>query len=73
VNFRNLPDAQAQVFEQIAVNNDAGHHPATVKALLKKGLIEQTGERQGLLTVFRYHVPMPIHIEWCQWCAEQPE
>jgi hypothetical protein len=70
--FRDLPKAQSFVFEQIAINNDAGHHPATLKALMKKGLIEETRERQGAFSIFRYHVPIPIHMEWCNWCSKQP-
>ena len=71
--FRNLPQAQAAVFEQIAVNNDGGHNPNTIKALLRKGLIAQTEERSGPFVTFRYYVPIPIHMEWCRWCSEQPE
>lgn len=69
--FRNLSPAQERVFGQIAINLDGGHHPATLAALVRKGLIEE--ERQaagGGFTIYRYFVPLPIHMEWAAWCAE---
>lgn len=74
--FRNLPKTQADVFEQIAVNNDGGHHPKTVASLLKKGLIGVTREclrGSPSVVIERYFVPTPIHIEWCNWCSDQPD
>lgn len=75
--FRNLSPTQSRVFEQIAINQDGGHHPATLKALLKKGLIEsyQIRDADSLFPVriTRYFVPTSTHIEWCAWCAEQLE
>lgn len=74
--FRNLTPAQEQVFEQIAINQDGGHHRTTLKKLLALGLIEkhqeywkQPGESLAVL-ITRYIVPLAIHIEWCEWCAE---
>ena len=71
--FRNLSRAQSAVFEQICINNDRSHNPATLKALVKKGLIVQTKHTQGAFSIFRYHVPTPIHMEWCEWCSKQVE
>lgn len=77
--FANLSPAQERVFEQIAINLDGGHHPATLKALERKGMIESYREAQptghGRLFCFvtRYLVPLPVHIRWCEWCSEQPD
>ena len=40
---------QREVFEQIAIGQDAGHHPATLAVLERKGLIAVETEiyRQG--------------------------
>ena len=71
--FRNLSPKQSEVFEQIAVGNDAGHNPRTLDALWRKNLIERTEQsvKGTLFVVYRYHVPLPIHREWCEWCSQQ--
>ena len=66
--------AQHAVFEQIAVGNDRCHHPATLAALLRRGLIEKVGERvigapPLQVHVPVYEVPLPLHMAWCEWCA----
>lgn len=71
-----LTPRQRAVFEQIAVGNDAGHHPKTVGVLLDRGAIEVTWEvrgrdRFGEIRVPRYTVPLGLHVRWCQWCADQ--
>ncbi len=72
--FRGLSKRQHEVFEQIAVNNDTGHHPATLAALERKGLIEDVGCTRKIVmgcrafSYRRYAVPTAIHIEWCYWC-----
>lgn len=74
--FANLSPAQQRVFEQIATGNDASHHPATLKALERSGMIESYPERLGgrfPVTITRYLVPVGWHIRWCEWCAEQPD
>ena len=37
--IRKLPPKQRVVFDQICCNNDGGHHPATLQALERRGLI----------------------------------
>lgn len=74
MNFRNLNNNQSSVFEQVAIGRDGGHNYATIKALLRKGLIERLGELQvtqsGLtVEVARYQVPLPVHLEWGEWCV----
>lgn len=68
---------QIDVFEQIAIGMDGGHHPATLRALKKKGLIASTlppmgRDAIGTISVYRYHVPLHIHVQWCEWCAQGP-
>ena len=67
--FRGLPRKQAEVFEQIAVGNDGGHHPAMLEALQRKGLISFREKKFFRTIVQAPYVPIPIHVEWCEWCA----
>ena len=67
--FRGLPKKQAEVFEQIVVGNDGGHHPATLEALKRKGLIGFAPKVFFGIVVQAPYVPIPIHMEWCEWCA----
>lgn len=74
---------QVAVFEQIAMNNDGGHHPATLAVLERKGLI--VGEYEPVygpgrhpidripIMIRRYHVPLHVNLQWCVWASEQPE
>ena len=80
--IRSLSPRQRDVLGAIAINFDGGHHPRTLAVLEAKGLI--VGEvgtlppRPGdpawtAVRVRRYYVPLPIHVVWCAWCAEQPD
>lgn len=63
-----------EVFEEIAIGNSDGHHQSTIDGLLRNGLIHRSGSKFvgiGRVKVPIYEVPTPIHIQWCQWCAEQ--
>lgn len=75
-NFKGLNNKQLAVFEQIAVNNDAGHNETTLRSLVSKLLIEKREEELDgwpPTIIYRYAVPVPIHMEWCEWCAENGE
>lgn len=69
-NFRGLTNRQAEVFEAIAINRDSRHSSRTLGKLLQSGLIEQYPQRDGIVMIHRYRVPVSVHIEWCQWCSE---
>ncbi len=80
-NFRNLPAKQSEAFEQIALASDGAEYArGTLKALERKGLIigwdvptygpTRAPMDRIPLMVRRYAVPLPIHAEWCQWCAD---
>jgi hypothetical protein len=71
-----LTERQRDVFGLIAIGVDVGHNPRTLVALAKRGLI--VGHRETLpghppVRVVRWEVPLPVHIEWAQWCSEQPD
>lgn len=71
--FRGLSEAQSGVFEEVVWGNDGGHHPRTLESLVRLSLIERSEEvLPGHLPIliWRYHVPIWAHMEWCQWCAE---
>ncbi len=64
------------VFEQIAINDDIGHPPRAIRALMERGLIIVAGRREigrdrfGKITIPIYVVPLSVHMQWCDWCAE---
>ena len=70
---------QIEVFEQIGsgvTNPSCG--VSTLNALSLKGLIdswEQVVGRDGFgeIKLPRWYVPIPVHMQWCKWCSEQPE
>ncbi len=73
-----MTKGQRDAFEQIAVN----HHPRckwpTIDALLKAGVIERDeGEKRrdaiGVYEIPKFTVPLPVHMQWCKWCSEQPD
>lgn len=70
-----LTEHQRHVFGLIAINQDGGHDERTLVVLAERGLI--VGYRETLpgwppVEVVRWDVPSWAHIEWAQWCSEQP-
>lgn len=71
--------AQIDAFEAIAVNGAPSCKPATLAALESAGLIVRAGSSTvgkdafGAVTVPAYVVPLPVHMQWCAWAAEQPD
>jgi hypothetical protein len=75
---KGLTKAQREAFEQIAVNLPHRATHKTLLALRAKGLIGYTDkvigrDALGKITVPEWFVPLPVHMQWCQWCSEQPE
>ena len=74
--FRGLPKKQRECFEKIAAGARFRHHPRTLAILEHKGLIEfetmtvKFPGRLGSITATLPYVPIPIHMEWCRWCAK---
>lgn len=75
-DIRKLPKKQRDVLGHICINQDGGHHQATLAALEKRGLIASYDEERGghpPMTVKRWGVPIDVHMAWCEWCSEQPD
>lgn len=71
-----LTEPQRHVFGEIACGLDGGHNPNVLLVLAARGLIVGHHERlDGFppVDVVRWEVPLPVHIEWAQWCSEQPD
>jgi hypothetical protein len=72
-----MTKAQREAFERIAINHP---HQATHKTLVtlrKAGLVDYEnevigGDALGKITVPRWYVPLPVHMQWCEWAGEQP-
>lgn len=70
--MRSLTVAQKRVLGCVAINQDQFHHPKVLKALEDRGLI--LGHDRVLgggvpVRVREYHVPQPLHMFWCAYCA----
>lgn len=75
---KGLTRAQIEAFEQIAINQPPQSGWKTIEALLAYGVIERgEGEKRrdalGTYEIPNFFVPLPIHMQWCEWCSEQPE
>jgi predicted thioredoxin/glutaredoxin len=77
--FRNLTAVQERAFEHIAINSHAAvaHSPAVLRRLEEKGLLVGRDVVEGkppvTFTYRVYEVPIPVHMEWCQWCERYAE
>lgn len=72
--FSDLTKRQREVFEQIATGHDKGHPEQTLWSLAKRGYITRYPETlpgDPPVTIMRCEVPIPVHIEWCQWCEKR--
>lgn len=65
--FRNLTKSQFRVLGDISIGWDGGHHPKTLAKLEAMGLIVGRAEP---VHIRRYELPLSVHREWCQWCAD---
>ena len=71
--------AQRAAFEQIATNGYGPFHPKVIAALLARGLIVRSEDEIlgrdafGIISIPTYAVPIPFHMQWCEWCSEQPD
>lgn len=69
--IKSLTKKQREVFDQICIGNDADHPKFALFCLVKRGLIQEYYETEGVLTVFHYRVSFAVHIAWCELCAEE--
>lgn len=73
--FDGLNEMQQDALGQIAMGIAWGHHPATVRSLMKRGLVEEQevelpGDPRFPVRIRVYRMPLHEHMRWCQWCAE---
>ncbi len=69
--IQTLTPKQQDTLSRIAIDDDNGVNPSIANVLIKKGLIEKFEEKNGMLTIYRYRVPLSVHIAWCEWCSKQ--
>ena len=67
--FEGLNSTQQELFERIAIGDDTGVNPRTVKTLIQRGLVEQYEQRDGIYIWHHYRVPVAVHLRWCAWCV----
>lgn len=71
---------QIEAFEWIAVGQPYGYAQSTLEALERKGLISFQDKTlppdkfsRFPVVVKEPFVPLPVHYQWCTWCAEQDD
>ena len=73
---KGLSKTAIEIFELIGTGQTPPYNRVAINVLERRGLIIKTGERVltrdrfGEVKVPVYEVPIPIHMQWCQWCAE---
>ena len=72
-----LRPQQREVLGLLCMGQTAGHHPRTLAALARHGLIVMrkrvdAGSR-GAFSYVEPDVPVDVHLAYCEWAAEQPE
>jgi hypothetical protein len=72
-----LSRAERNAFEAIAINLKPKCSARTIQRLLERGLIAKQEKSvhfsDGLppLVVDDFYVPLPVHLQWCEWGAER--
>lgn len=69
---------QIAAFEQIAISQAPQCGWKSITALLAAGVIERAldelrRDAMGPYKVVLFAVPLPVHMQWCDWCSEQPK
>lgn len=74
---RGMTKAQIAAFEQIATGESLPRAtPKTLARLVERGVIVRAADkalgrdRFGTISIPQYHVPLPIHWQWREWCSE---
>ena len=73
-----MTKVQIAAFEQIAINQPPQCGWKSVDALMKAGVIDRgeddvRRDAMGIYRIPNYFVPWHVHMQWCEWCSEQPE
>lgn len=72
-----MTPAQRRDFELIAINQRPLGGYKTLGALERRGLIKKDEPKVigrdalGPIKIPQWHVPLPIHMQWCKWASEQ--
>jgi len=71
-DFDSLTGKQRDCMMWLMMGQDSFEHfnQRTVESLVKRGWIEKVQQRQGIYIVYRYVMPVGIHVRWCDWCAK---
>lgn len=75
---KDLTQTQREAFEQIAISQPPQCGWRSIDALLKAGVIERgkddvRRDAMGFYRIPHFFVPLIVHMQWCDWCSEQPE
>lgn len=73
---KGMTKAQVAAFELIAINQVPRCRQETLDALLAAGVIlrgedEHRRDAMGVYTIPNFFVPLPVHMQWCEWASEQ--
>lgn len=72
-DFTNLTEAQQRLLTMCGWEPGSFQkqpRPGTVKKLLERGLLVARERPFMGIKVTVYEVPMPVHIAWCELCAQ---
>jgi hypothetical protein len=70
-----MTNAQRAAFEAVAAGMEPRAASRTIRALLDCGVLtckERVVGRDifGAIRVPVYELPLSVHMQWCEWCAE---
>lgn len=74
---KKLSKRQIEVFEQIGSGAPLPRAASSIfKRLEAHGLIARAAplvrrDSLGKYEIPQYFVPLPIHMQWCEWCSQQ--
>jgi hypothetical protein len=74
---KDMTKAQRDAFERIAINEFPRCKWPTIDALLAAGVIKRGDDEirrdaMGVYHIPQFYVPLPVHMQWCEWASEQP-
>jgi hypothetical protein len=67
--------SEITAFEAIAINRQPRCSKKTIDTLLARGVIAKEEKQVHLAdglppsVVSDYYVPLPVHVQWCEWAA----
>jgi len=72
-----MTTAQRRDFERIAIGQSPLGGYRVLNALKTRGLIKDASPKvvgrdaSGEIVIPQWSVPIPVHMQWCQWASEQ--